>query len=246
MRMYMSKSTFRRHLVAGLTGVLPTLLTIFVFYKIWQYANNSLGRPIVKTTIEMLKWEQSPAWLTLMGGIVAFVIMVLAVLVSGLLLSSLIGSRIFTAIETWLTRMPVVSMVYNPLRQVTDFFFSKKSQLFRSVVAVEYPRKGMYSVGFITSSGLKDITTPDGRRMIAVFVPSSPTPFTGYTFLVPETDVIPLPIAIDEALRFIISGGVIRPPSQVPASELEISLPAWPPPKVEVTPIPSSTPESDS
>ncbi|HUS96620.1 MAG TPA: DUF502 domain-containing protein [Hyphomicrobiaceae bacterium] len=242
----MAKNTFRRHLVAGLTGVLPTLLTILVFYKVWQYANDSLGRPIVAQALEMLQWKQSPPWLTIMGGVVAFLIMVLAVLTSGLLFSSLIGSRIFSAVEARLTRMPVISAVYNPLRQVTDFFFSKKSQLFRSVVAVEYPRKGMYSIGFVTSSGLKDVTTPDGGRMVGVFVPSSPTPFTGYTILVTESDLIPLPIAVEEALRFVISGGVIRPPSQVPVSEMQVSLPAGPPPKVEVTPVPSSTPESDS
>jgi len=241
----MTKNTFRRHLVSGLTGVLPTLLTIFVFYKVWQYANNSLGRAIVDQTVKVLHWQES-TWLTVSGGIVAFLIIVVAVLASGLLLSSLIGSRIFSAVETWLTRMPVIGVVYNPLRQVTDFFLSKKSQLFRSVVAVEYPRKGMYSIGFVTSSGLKDVRTPDGRRMVGIFVPSSPTPFTGYTILVPESDLIPLPMAIDDALRFVVSAGVIRPPGQVPTSELEITLPSGPPPKVEVTPVPSSSPESDS
>ncbi|HUW30752.1 MAG TPA: DUF502 domain-containing protein [Planctomycetota bacterium] len=228
-----------------MTGVLPTLLTIFVFYKVWQYANNSLGRAIVDQTVKVLHWQES-TWLTVSGGIVAFLIIVVAVLASGLLLSSLIGSRIFSAVEARLTRMPVISAVYNPLRQVTDFFLSKKSQLFRSVVAVEYPRKGMYSIGFVTSSGLKDVRTPDGRRMVGIFVPSSPTPFTGYTILVPESDLIPLPMAIDDALRFVVSAGVIRPPGQVPTSELEITLPSGPPPKVEVTPVPSSSPESDS
>ena len=214
----MAKSILRRYLVTGLTALLPTLLTVFVFFKLWEFARNTIGNPLVYALTEH-KAGEAPAWLTFIGGAAAFVLLILLAMLLGLILTSFIGARIFRAVESSLVRLPFISAIYRPVRQVTDFFLSDKTQQFRSVVAVEYPRKGMYSMGFVTSSGLKDVTTPDGRRMISVFVPSSPTPFTGYVVLVAESDVITLPVAIDEALRFSVSAGVIRPRSEIPEVE---------------------------
>jgi uncharacterized membrane protein len=152
-------------------------------------------------------------------------------MVLGLLLTSFIGARVFRAVENSLGRIPLFSSVYKPIRQVTDFFLSDKTHQFRSVVAVEYPRKGMYSVGFVTSSGLKDVKTPDGRRMVNIFIPSSPTPFTGYVILVAEADIIQLPVPIDEAIRFTVSGGVIRPHAEIP--EIETPKIAYEQPETE-------------
>jgi len=244
----MNKFALRRHMLAGLTALLPTLLTLFVFYKLWQYASDTIGEPMVNKIVKLAGWKEAPAWMTVSGGVVGLLIVVLVIFAAGVLLSSLIGARLFSVAEGWLARVPVISAVYNPVRQVTDFFLSKKSQLFRSAVAVEYPRKGMYSIGFVTSSGFKDVTTPDGRRMIGVFVPTSPTPFTGYTFLVPESDVIPLDIPIDDAIKYFVSGGVIRPPSQVPPSEQGTpdTLAAGPAAKVEISQDAASSPQSDT
>lgn len=224
----MAKSILRRYLITGLTALLPTLLTVFVFFKLWEFARNTIGNPLVYALTPYNPVDApAPAWLTFAGGAAAFVLLILLAMLLGLILTSFIGARIFRAVEGSLVRVPFISAIYRPVRQVTDFFLSDKTQQFRSVVAVEYPRKGMYSMGFVTSSGLKDVTTPDGQRMISVFVPSSPTPFTGYVVLVPESDVIPLPVAIDEAIRFSVSAGVIRPRSQIPEVETsEISTTA--------------------
>ena len=107
-------------------------------------------------------------------------------------------------------------------KQVTEFFFREKKALtYQSCVAVEYPRKGIYSVGFITSEGFRQVTDIVGEDIVTVFVPSSPTPFTGYTILIPRASVHPLELSVDEALRFVISGGVILPPSQMPPLALK-------------------------
>ncbi|HUS57077.1 MAG TPA: DUF502 domain-containing protein [Planctomycetota bacterium] len=239
----MSKNPLRRHFSSGLAALLPTFFTAFVFYKLWLYASDLIGTPLAKRVATLLKYEQIPAWITVSGGIAGLLIIILVVAGTGLILTSVIGTRIFKLFEHHFSKTPLLNFIYKPIRQVTDFFLNEKSEMFSSVVAVEYPRKGMYSIGFVTNSGFKDILTPDGRRMIGVFVPSSPTPFTGYTILVPEADVISLPIAIDEALRYVISGGVILPPNEVPEPE-DVQLPENKlSPQIEIPRISPSSPE---
>ena len=174
----MARNILRRYFGTGLTALLPTLLTAFVFYKLWEFARDTIGNPLVVLLTKAPAEEASP-WLTFASGFAGFVLLILIAMFVGFLVTKVIGVRMFKAVENSLLRIPFISAIYKPIRQVTDFFGSDKAQQFRSVVAVEYPRKGMYSVGFVTSSGLKDVVTPDGRRMVSVFVPSSPTPFTG-------------------------------------------------------------------
>jgi uncharacterized membrane protein len=100
------------------------------------------------------------------------------------------------------------------VKQLVDFLFSEnETPRFSGVVAVEYPRKGIWSVGFMTGESLKTIEDklPDS---VTIFIPSSPTPFTGYTITVPKKDTIDLPLTVEEAIRFAVSGGVLVPDHQ--------------------------------
>ena len=102
-------------------------------------------------------------------------------------------------------------------KQVTDFFFgdnSKERLQFSRVVAVQYPRKGIWSVGLVTGDTMRRIEQEAGGPCLTVFIPSSPTPFTGYVITVPRTDTMDLPISIEDAIKFAVSGGVVVPASQ--------------------------------
>jgi uncharacterized membrane protein len=113
--------------------------------------------------------------------------------------------------------VPVIRKVYPYIKQLVDFLISDEDKpKFSRVVAVEYPRKGIWSVGFMTGGSLQSIETqlPDS---ITVFIPSSPTPFTGYTITVQRKDSIDLPITVEEAIRFAVSGGVLVPDHQMAA-----------------------------
>ena len=104
--------------------------------------------------------------------------------------------------------------MYPYVKQVVDFFFSDERPIkFNRVVAVEYPRKGIWSVGFLTGDSLPSIQTKLGES-VTVFVPSSPTPFTGYTITIRREDIIELPLTVEEAIRFAVSGGVLVPDHQ--------------------------------
>ncbi len=148
----------------------------------------------------------------LIGLLVAIVLIYLA----GRLVGSFIGRRVYARGEEWLQRVPLFKQVYPYVKQVTDFLFgdeTKKLQ-FSNVVAVQYPRLGLWSMGFMTGDTMRDIQDRVDSECVTVFIPSSPTPFTGYVITVPRAETIDLPITIDEALRFVVSGGVIIPPSQ--------------------------------
>jgi uncharacterized membrane protein len=108
-------------------------------------------------------------------------------------------------------RFPIIRFIYPFIRQVTDFIFSERRVSFRTVVAVEYPRKGCWSIGFTTGKGLEAIEKRAGRELMSVFIPSSPTPMTGYVIFVSIEDAIVLDLTVDEAFRLVISGGVIKP-----------------------------------
>ena len=147
-------------------------------------------------------------------GIFGFFVALLLVFVAGFLLATFVGRRILGRFEGAMAKFPVVKVIYPYARQVVEFFMREKTVKFNSVVVLEYPRKGLWSMGFVTGIGMKHLNEVTGNTMVNVFIPSSPTPVTGYVIFVPVDDLIPLPITVDQAIRFAISGGVGVPGGQ--------------------------------
>lgn len=146
---------------------------------------------------------------------VGFLIAIALVYAIGFVLTGLIGRATLRMAESVLLRIPFIRAIYPNIKQVTDFLIGDRQYEFGGVVAVQYPRKGIWSVGLLTGQAMSTIEEhADSTGLVTIFIPSSPTPITGYTITVPKEDVIELAISLDEALRFTISGGVIRPPSE--------------------------------
>lgn len=159
------------------------------------------------------RWNSASVFLDLIGLVLA-IILIYAV---GVILGSFIGRRLHLHGEELVNRLPLVRRVYPSIKQVTDFFFvgnAKDRLTFNRVVAVEYPRKGIWSVGLVTGGTMRYIQDRAGHECLTIFIPSSPTPFTGYVITVPKTDVLDLPISIEDAIKFTVSGGVLIPPGQ--------------------------------
>lgn len=164
---------------------------------------------LVWSSIKLGDW----AVLNLIGLFIALIIIYLI----GRLLGGYIGRRMYEQGERLLLRLPVFKQVYPYVKQVTDFFVGDKDDKlqFNRVVAVQYPRKGLWSIGLVTGETMRTIQDNAQRNCMTVFIPSSPTPFTGYVITVPVEDTVEVSITIDDALRFCVSGGVIVPESQV-------------------------------
>lgn len=122
-----------------------------------------------------------------------------------------IGRWFVTVTEAGIDRIPIVNKVYGSVKQVTDFAFSERELEFNRVVAIEYPRKGIWSLGFVTGNGLAEVAAFAGEPMLAVLMPTSPMPMTGFTIQVPRSQAVDLQITIDEAIQFIVSCGVVSP-----------------------------------
>ncbi|MEK7309967.1 MAG: DUF502 domain-containing protein [Planctomycetota bacterium] len=212
--------------VNGLIILLPTLITIFLLHLVFKFINNNLAQPlgyiilsIINSIIDLARIgiAKTPFWNAVFG----FPIVIIIFYLVGYFTASFLGKKLFKSIETWImTSFPVIKEVYPYARQFIDTFIStEKKTKFKSVVAVEFPHPGMYATGFITADGLKDLREHTGQKIITVFVPTSPAPFTGFTLFVAEDKVIHLNMTIDEAIRIIMSGGVLTPLHQQPAEE---------------------------
>lgn len=156
------------------------------------------------------QWWNARWYMNFIGLIIA----VIAVYIAGRLLGGFFGRRIYRKIESVITSVPVFKQVYPHVKQIVDFLFNDEQPIkFNRVVVVQYPRKGIWSIGFLTGPSMKSIVDHAGEAL-TVFVPSSPTPFTGYTITVPKDDVMELSLSVDEAVRFLVSGGVLIPDHQ--------------------------------
>jgi uncharacterized membrane protein len=143
-----------------------------------------------------------------------FVLGVVGVYLFGRFVTSFFGRGVWRVIERAISGLPIFKQVYPSVKQVTDFLLAERKKEYSRVVAVQYPRKGIWSIGLVTSPGMRTLHDAVDGELLSVFIPSSPTPVTGYTVTVRRDEVIDLPISIDEALRFTVSGGVIQPLSE--------------------------------
>ena len=155
------------------------------------------------------QWDRIWFPMDLIGLFIAIVL----IYILGRFVGSYIGSRLYRRGEDVLQRTPVVKQVYPYVKQVTDFLVGteQEKRQFKRVVAVQYPRKGLWSLGLVTGDAMRTIQNTVEGGMLTVFVPSSPTPFTGYVITVQADETIDLNLTIEQALKFTVSGGVLRP-----------------------------------
>jgi uncharacterized membrane protein len=146
-----------------------------------------------------------PAFLAIFLGVMYIV---------GKLLAAGIGSFFWHQFESLINRLPIIRNVYSSVKQVTDFAFSETDVQFTRVVAVEYPRRGVWSIGFVTGESLLDIRRAAGEPVLSVLMPTSPMPATGFTITIPKSETVDLDITIDQAIQYCVSCGVVVPDHQ--------------------------------
>jgi uncharacterized membrane protein len=133
----------------------------------------------------------------------------------GRLLAAGVGRFIWRSMEAIIERLPLIRNVYSAVKQVTDFAFSENELQFTRIVAVEYPRRGIWSMGFVTGEGMLDIRMAANEPVVSVLMPTSPMPATGFTITVPKSETIDLNITMDQAIQFCVSCGVVVPTEQM-------------------------------
>jgi hydroxymethylbilane synthase len=142
---------------------------------------------------------------------IGLVVAVVFVYFIGHFLATFIGNSLWRAAEHTVFRLPIVRAVYPTVKEVIDFFLSEQRREYNRVVAVEYPRRGIWSLGLVTGESFRDLERSTGRELLTIFIPYTPYSVTGYVITVPRAEVLDLNISVEDAIRFVMSGGVISP-----------------------------------
>ena len=193
----------RRYLVAGLLVWIPLGVTIFILRVLIGLMDRSLLLVPAKYRPE--------EWLGFGIPGLGIILTLLVVLITGLLAANFVGRSMVSMWESMLERIPVVRSVYSAAKNFAEIVFSDSNQSFKKVLLIEYPREGLYSLAFQTATNLGEVQGRTGEPAVCTFVPTTPNPTSGYIIIVPKKDIIELDMEIDEALKMIISLGVVVP-----------------------------------
>jgi uncharacterized membrane protein len=199
----------RDNFIAGIIVILPLTITAFIIRFFVISLNAIMLNPLTKGLKTYPLYEDQRMFL---AKTVVFIAVLFFIVILGLMTRVLVVRKFFAFFESILLKLPMVSKIYGALKEISNTLFGKRKSNFKKVVLLEYPRKGVYIVGFVTSESTEifqnAINEPD---LISVYCPTTPNPTSGYFVLINRKEAIPLDISIEEALRVIISAGVVSP-----------------------------------
>lgn len=195
--------SLRRYLVAGVLVWLPILATVWVVTFIIGLTDRILLLLPESYRPEALVGFPLPGF----GIVIALVVL----LITGLFATNLIGRRLVQYWDGLMRRIPLVRSVHSSVKSFAESVFSSKNNSFRKVVMIQYPRAGLWTIGFITADDVPEISDRTGVQHACVYVPTTPNPTSGYIVLVPRTEVVELDMNVDVAMKMIITCGVVVP-----------------------------------
>ena len=205
----------RRYLFTGLIIWIPLGVTIFIFQLFIGYMDRLvLLFPRAWQPIELVGFD-----IPGLGVILALLIL----LFTGFLASNYLGRMLLGLGNELLEHIPLVRSVYSAAKQISDTMFSNKGRSFRKVVLIRYPQKDTWSLAFQTGDTLGEVNAKMPEHMVSVFVPTTPNPTSGFLLMVPQDDMIELEMSVDDALKMIISLGVIVPPWPSPKRKDDVT-----------------------
>lgn len=195
-------SSIKRYFATGLLITLPVFFTFYIMFAVVRFIDGIWGKVINFYARKYLGFA--------IPGL-GFILGLVTVLIVGFIATHFIGKRLFRGVERWLLKFPFISQIYPALRQIVSSFLSKDSPAFRKVVLVEYPARGIWSIGFLTSDGFREAREKTGKELVHIFIATTPTPLTGFLILVPKEEVKILNISIEDGIKLVISAGIVRP-----------------------------------
>ncbi len=196
----------RRYLIAGLLVWVPLGVTFLVVRAVVGFLD--------KILLLLPAAYQPDNFLGFHIPGLGVILAVLFVFTTGIIVANLLGKRIVAGWESLLARIPIVRNLYAGVKQIMEAVLATDGQSFRKVVLIEYPRKGLWGLAFLTSSELGEVQEKTVSNIVSVFVPTTPNPTSGFVIMLPKTDVIELDMSVEEGLKMIISMGVVVPSSR--------------------------------
>ncbi len=191
----------KRYFFTGLIIIIPLFLTAWLAIFIFRFFDGILGG-FVNDILKDVFGRYVPGL-----GLIADLLIILLV---GFIASRIVGKKMFIKIEQWFINLPFIKNVYPGFKEIVHIFLLEKEHKFKKVVLVEYPSKGLWTLGFITNEEVKKVTGSFEKEMVAVFVSTTPGPFSGYVVFVAKDELRYPDIAVKDAIKILISGGVLK------------------------------------
>lgn len=199
------RTSIKRQFFTGVVVLLPLGLTLYIAWVLF----NLVGRlflPLVEKFSLLYRYDVPP----FVNRVVSFVITLIIIWLIGLVAANIVGRKLLKLAEVLIFRVPLLDRIYQAVRQIIHaMVFSKTA--FRRVVLVEYPRKGLYTLAFVSNSSEIEDKEKGKKKILTLFLPTTPNPTSGWFLIVPEEETIPLELSIEEGMKLLISGGVITP-----------------------------------
>lgn len=199
-----SARALRRYLISGLLIWLPIIATVLVIRFILELMDRTLVLLPAAWQPEALTGLRIPG----LGALLAFIILLL----TGILVTNFIGRALVDFWEDVLQRIPFIRAIYGGVKSFSQTILSNSGNSFKKVLLVQYPREGLWSIGFQTASGIAEITARTGEPQLCVFIPTTPNPTSGFIIMVAPSQVIELAMTVEAAMKLIVTLGVVTPP----------------------------------
>jgi uncharacterized membrane protein len=204
LRVYLNlKNKLKNVFITGLAVIVPIGLTLYILIFLIDIMDNLLKIIPAAYQPEVVLGFRIPG--------LGVIVTVILIFICGLIGRSYFGHKIVISTEDLVNKIPFVRRIYQSIKQVSDSMFMDRRSNFERVVLVEFPRKGIYAVGFVTGVPGSEIQSKVGQDCISVFLPTTPNPTSGYLVIVSENDLVHLDMSVEEALTFIISIGIVTP-----------------------------------
>lgn len=205
---------------SGLIAILPIVITVYIFNWIFQIFLNLLQDSFLTVAIRTLvlqtglrKEQDLQLYTQILINVLSFVTLILLLIAIGTAMRIFLFKKIGSYLNNLLVKIPLFSQIYSTITQIISLFASDRQKSYQKVVMFEYPRRGIYSIGFMTSDGNHFVEEVTGEPMCNVFLPTSPNPTSGMFIVLKKSEIRILDLKVDDAIKLIISGGVILPPN---------------------------------
>ncbi len=209
----------RNYFVAGIIVTVPLVVTIWVFNRFVLQLDGVLHWVPSSWIIRGISIKEVLQTIPGLGAVATL----FAVVVMGFLTTNLVGRRVVRATERLIQRVPILSTIYQGVKQLVEALASNDMSQFSDVVYLQYPRRGIWSIGFVTGDSYDGTRELIGGRLLNVFVPTTPNPTSGFYLMVPAKDVIPAGITIEEAFKLIMSAGIVSPEGETRGTEVDLT-----------------------
>lgn len=205
----------RDNFIAGIAVILPIAITLWLFVILYRTINDGVLNPLIKYFRPYL----TNIYLEYAARTAVFLVLIVIVVLIGLATRIIFIRKFFSAGERIFFKIPMIGKAYVTIKQMSKAFLGERKGIFKVPVLVEYPRRGLYSIGFLTSDSKGEIQKKIGKKLVNIFVPTTPNPTSGILLLTPKDEIKVLDMSVEEAMKLVISGGIVAPRELLKSTE---------------------------